>query len=135
MNSQSGKGGVAYLLRTHHGLDLPPRLRPDFSRVVQEWTDDSGREATPKELYDLFRQTYAVEEPLKPGDHQGAGTPHALVEALADAGFKVDILESAQDGTAAYAECRVNGVTAWGAGEGPAASVQAVPAAVNRAVR
>ncbi len=60
VNSQSGKGGVAYLLETRYGLDLPRDLRPDFSRVVQEATDDSGREATAKELYELFRATYVT---------------------------------------------------------------------------
>ncbi|MFE6166185.1 2-isopropylmalate synthase [Streptomyces sp. NPDC056486] len=58
VNSQSGKGGMAYLLRTRHGIDLPQRMRPDFSRVVQEATDDSGQEASAKELYELFRATY-----------------------------------------------------------------------------
>ncbi|MGA4839501.1 2-isopropylmalate synthase [Streptomyces sp. G45] len=70
VNSQSGKGGTAYLLRTHHGLDLPAALRPDFARVVQAATDGSGREARPDELYELFRTTY-----LEPG-HPGSG--HAL---------------------------------------------------------
>ncbi|MFC8125049.1 2-isopropylmalate synthase [Streptomyces sp. NPDC057302] len=60
VNSQSGKGGMAYLLQTRHGLDLPQRMRPDFSRVVQEATDDSGREASAKELYELFRATYVA---------------------------------------------------------------------------
>ncbi|MEU5014237.1 2-isopropylmalate synthase [Streptomyces sp. NPDC021749] len=63
VNSQSGKGGIAHLLRIHHGLDLPQELRPDFSRVVQRATDDSGQEATPKELWELFRTTY-----LDPGE-------------------------------------------------------------------
>ncbi|MFD0413153.1 2-isopropylmalate synthase [Streptomyces sp. NPDC127108] len=65
VNSQSGKGGTAYLLRTHHGLDLPSGLRRDFSRVVQEATDDSGGEASPDELYALFRTAYL--EPGRPG--------------------------------------------------------------------
>lgn len=60
VNSQSGKGGMAYLLQTRHGLDLPRRMRPDFSRVVQEATDDSGQEASAKELYELFRATYVA---------------------------------------------------------------------------
>lgn len=60
VNSQSGKGGMAYLLQTRHGLDLPQRMRPDFSRVVQEATDDSGQEASAKELYELFRATYVA---------------------------------------------------------------------------
>ncbi|WP_405641841.1 2-isopropylmalate synthase [Streptomyces uncialis] len=60
VNSQSGKGGAAYLLRTRHGLDLPRRMRPDFSREVQSMTDTSGCEASPKELYDLFAATYLL---------------------------------------------------------------------------
>jgi 2-isopropylmalate synthase len=63
VNSQSGKGGVAYLLRTHHGLDLPARLRADFSQVVQRTADASGEEITPKDLWELFRRTY-----LAPGE-------------------------------------------------------------------
>ncbi|WP_431045480.1 2-isopropylmalate synthase [Streptomyces sp. P1-3] len=62
VNSQSGKGGIAHLLQAHYGLDLPRQLRADFSRTVQAATDDSGREATPKELWELFRSTY-----LEPG--------------------------------------------------------------------
>ncbi|MER7790717.1 2-isopropylmalate synthase [Streptomyces sp. NPDC097640] len=68
VNSQSGKGGIAHLLRAHHGLDLPKRLRADFSHVVQAATDDSGREAMAKELWELFRGAY-----LAPG-HDGPVT-------------------------------------------------------------
>ena len=63
VNSQSGKGGIAHLLQLHHGLDLPQDMRPDFSRTVQRATDDSGQEATPKDLWELFRSTY-----LAPGE-------------------------------------------------------------------
>ncbi|MFC9589539.1 2-isopropylmalate synthase [Streptomyces sp. NPDC056944] len=66
VNSQSGKGGVAHLLRTHHGLDLPARMRPEVSRAVQAVTDDSGREATPDDLHALFRTAY-----LAPGRGEG----------------------------------------------------------------
>ncbi|MFE7596163.1 2-isopropylmalate synthase [Streptomyces sp. NPDC057494] len=66
VNSQSGKGGVAHLLRTHHGLDLPERMRPEVSRAVQAVTDDSGREATPDDLHALFRTAY-----LAPGRGEG----------------------------------------------------------------
>ncbi|GAA5043623.1 2-isopropylmalate synthase [Thermocatellispora tengchongensis] len=58
VNSQSGKGGIAHLLREHHGLDLPAELRADFSRTVQEVTDDTGEEATPDDLWELFERTY-----------------------------------------------------------------------------
>ncbi|MCZ9337054.1 2-isopropylmalate synthase, partial [Streptomyces sp. TRM76130] len=54
INSQSGKGGIAHLLRTHHGLDLPQAMRPDFSRTVQQVTDATGEELSHKELWDLF---------------------------------------------------------------------------------
>ncbi|MEU6845037.1 2-isopropylmalate synthase [Streptomyces sp. NPDC046716] len=58
VNSQSGKGGMAYLLRERHGIDLPREMRPEFARAVQEATDASGREAGPDELYALFRDGY-----------------------------------------------------------------------------
>ncbi len=58
VNSQSGKGGISYLLRTGYGLDLPRRLQIEFSRVVQEATDGSGEEITAAELWDLFRAEY-----------------------------------------------------------------------------
>jgi 2-isopropylmalate synthase len=58
VNSQSGKGGVAYLLATCYGLELPRALQIDFSRHVQQTVDDSGLEATPKELWDLFDTAY-----------------------------------------------------------------------------
>ncbi|MDT0474066.1 2-isopropylmalate synthase [Streptomyces sp. DSM 41014] len=131
VNSQSGKGGVAYLLRTHHGLDLPPAMRPDFSRVVQDATDDSGREMTAKELYDLFLATYVVEGPAA----RTAGTVPEVLNAHAEQGRSVEVLELTVDGPAAYARCGVDGVTVWGAAEGPDAEVRAVRSAVNRAVR
>ncbi|WP_059006505.1 2-isopropylmalate synthase [Streptomyces specialis] len=60
LNSQSGKGGVAHLLRTHHGVDLPQAMRPDFSRAVQTVTDATGRELTTRDLWRLFRETYLL---------------------------------------------------------------------------
>jgi 2-isopropylmalate synthase len=58
VNSQSGKGGVAYLLKEDHGLDLPRALQVEFSRVVQEVTDRTGKEMTSGDIWDLFNQTY-----------------------------------------------------------------------------
>ncbi|MFC7310339.1 2-isopropylmalate synthase [Streptomyces monticola] len=60
VNSQSGKGGIAHLLRAHRGVDLPRELRAEFSRVVQAATDDSGAEAGAEELWRLFEGTYLV---------------------------------------------------------------------------
>src|SRR4029077_15076956 len=58
INSQSGKGGIAYLLKTDYGLDLPRLLQVEFSNIVQEMTDRTGKEATGKEIWRLFEQTY-----------------------------------------------------------------------------
>ncbi|MFD4605796.1 2-isopropylmalate synthase [Streptomyces sp. NPDC058464] len=142
VNSQSGKGGSAYLLRTHHGVDLPERMRPEFARLVQEVTDASGREAMPKELYDLFRTAYlsegtggevrldswSVHEEApgrhrfvctlrtadRSGDHEGTGSGPltAFADALAGAGHATEILEVTGSGPYRFAECRVNGTAA-----------------------
>ncbi len=58
VNSQSGKGGVAYLLKTDHNLDLPRKLQIEFSRVVQEHTDSQGGEVTSEELWEIFQDEY-----------------------------------------------------------------------------
>lgn len=173
INSQSGKGGIAHLLHTHQGLNLPPSMRPDFSRTVQHVTDSTGQELSHKELWELFRTTYiapALDGPVAlaswnatepaPGEHRftctlrtggqehschgtGNGPLSALADALRTVGVSVDILGYTEHSTGtgpgspavAYAECRVNGVTCWGAGWDTSvltASVHAVMAAVNR---
>jgi 2-isopropylmalate synthase len=58
VNSQSGKGGVAYLLKEDHGLDLPRPLQIEFSKVVQEVTDRTGKEMTSADIWALFQDTY-----------------------------------------------------------------------------
>lgn len=58
VNSQSGKGGVAYLLKTDHSLDLPRKLQIEFSRVVQDHTDSQGGEVTSDELWRIFQDEY-----------------------------------------------------------------------------
>jgi 2-isopropylmalate synthase len=58
VNSQSGKGGVAYLLKTDHHLDLPRKLQIEFSRVVQNVTDASGGEVSSEKLWDIFTDEY-----------------------------------------------------------------------------
>ncbi|GAA3070355.1 2-isopropylmalate synthase [Streptosporangium carneum] len=124
VNSQSGKGGVAYMLQTAHGLDLPRRLQMEFSRAVQRATEHSGGEIDAKELWDLFRAEYLdrrgpvtlgpwhADEP-EAGLHRftgellvgqeraertgtGAGPLSALTRALAAAGIEVDVLDFAE---------------------------------------
>src|SRR5690554_5106064 len=58
VNSQSGKGGIAFLLQQEYGLELPRRLQIEFSRIVQRATDASGKEASTAEIYQLFQQAY-----------------------------------------------------------------------------
>ncbi|HEY8591140.1 MAG TPA: 2-isopropylmalate synthase [Naasia sp.] len=58
VNSQSGKGGVAYLLKADHSLDLPRRLQIEFSGVVQAKTDAEGGEVTSEEIWEIFQDEY-----------------------------------------------------------------------------
>jgi len=58
VNSQSGKGGVAYLLESNYGITLPRRLQIELSQVVQVLTDESGSEVRAQDIWQLFEQTY-----------------------------------------------------------------------------
>jgi 2-isopropylmalate synthase len=58
VNSQSGKGGVAYIMKSEHKLDLPRRLQIEFSAVVQRVTDSEGGEVTPAAMWDYFQDEY-----------------------------------------------------------------------------
>jgi 2-isopropylmalate synthase len=62
VNSQSGKGGVAYLMDAEYGLDLPRQLQVEFSRSVQAVTESSGTEIKPGELWDVFSQQYLPDD-------------------------------------------------------------------------
>ena len=61
VNSQSGKGGISYLLENDYGLELPRRLQIEFSQCVQRVMDATGKELTAQDLYQLFQQQYALE--------------------------------------------------------------------------
>ena len=58
VNSQSGKGGVAYIMRTEHKLELPRRMQIEFSQVIQRHTDVVGGEVTPGRMWDIFLDEY-----------------------------------------------------------------------------
>ena len=62
VNSQSGKGGVAYIMKADHHLDLPRRLQIEFSQVIQRHTDSEGGEVEPARMWDIFAAEY-----LEPG--------------------------------------------------------------------
>jgi 2-isopropylmalate synthase len=63
VNSQSGKGGVAYVMKEEHGFDLPRRLQIEFSKTIQHITEDTGTEITPHTMWDAFETTYLPAEP------------------------------------------------------------------------
>jgi 2-isopropylmalate synthase len=64
VNSQSGKGGVTYVMRTEHQLVLPRRLQIEFSQVIQSVTDTDGGEVTSKQMWDVFSTEYLASGPI-----------------------------------------------------------------------
>ena len=64
VNSQSGKGGVAFIMKAEHQLDLPRRLQIDFSRVIQAHTDAEGGEVTPAQMWEAFSAEYLTAGPV-----------------------------------------------------------------------
>jgi 2-isopropylmalate synthase len=88
VNSQSGKGGVAYVMKAEHQLDLPRRLQIEFSRVIQEHTDTEGGEVSPSQMWEIFSAEYLSEGPMSLLDHQTSSVveaKHALTaEVFAD---------------------------------------------------
>ncbi|WP_134729228.1 2-isopropylmalate synthase [Amycolatopsis nivea] len=116
VNSQSGKGGIAYLLENEYGITLPRRLQIDFARRVQGHTDGSGHEVTATELWQLFEAAYLQPNPVitlsrfensadehtsitlrvdgieHTSTHTGTGPVEALTAALGEHGRKVDIV-------------------------------------------
>jgi 2-isopropylmalate synthase len=94
INSQSGKGGIAYVLDADYGLKLPRNLQVEFSHDIQEITDQEGKELPARRIYERFREVY-VDQPggrLKFLDHQSFPDPEAkgrrIVEASIEDGGK-----------------------------------------------
>jgi 2-isopropylmalate synthase len=124
VNSQSGKGGVAYILKAEHKLDLPRRLQIEFSRVVQHLTDEEGGEISGDEIWAAFRSEYLDRtEPLalnsvhtssaagevdrlfvnvyvdgaaRALEGEGNGPLSAFVDAINGVGFDVRVLDYAE---------------------------------------
>jgi 2-isopropylmalate synthase len=126
VNSQSGKGGVAYIMKADHGLNLPRRLQIEFSQEIQKITDGEGGEVSPKEMWDVFAQEYL--EPITPLEQirqhvvaadedggvdsitatvkvdgvekeisgEGNGPLAAFVDALGTVGYDVQVLDYAE---------------------------------------
>jgi 2-isopropylmalate synthase len=106
VNSQSGKGGVAYIMKFEHGLDLPRRLQIEFSSVIQRLTEASGTEITADQIWSAFQATY-----LAAGRVALIG--HPLITTASDTGATT--LES---------NVRLDGAERWikGSGNGPIAA-------------
>ena len=73
VNSQSGKGGMAYLLKTNHNLDLPKRLQVEFEKVVQNYADETKKEVKDEDIWRLFMDEYL------PGEESGATAAGVVV--------------------------------------------------------
>nr|WP_052287581.1 2-isopropylmalate synthase [Streptomyces sp. 769] len=89
VNSQSGKGGVAHVLKTHYGLDLPRTLRVELAKAVQEVTDETGVEVSSRHLWEVFTETYLEPRPgllLKEVEESPQGNRVGVTVTLAEPG-------------------------------------------------
>jgi 2-isopropylmalate synthase len=102
VNSQSGKGGVAWVLQQDKGLKLPKRMQGDFSRIVQELADRSSRELHASDIWGAFEAHYCLgaDQPYKLIDYQESGP----------AGSRVFVGKIALDGEARSVSGRGNGL-------------------------
>jgi 2-isopropylmalate synthase len=110
VNSQSGKGGVAFLLLSRHGLDLPRGLQVEFAQKVQAIADAEGGELAADELYEIFRAQYLdVSEPYALGSyrHEANDTTEQLTAQIRSGGEQVEVQGSGNGPLAAL----VHGLT------------------------
>ncbi|WP_026411906.1 2-isopropylmalate synthase [Actinomadura oligospora] len=134
VNSQSGKGGVAYVMKTEHSLELPRRLQIEFSRVVQQHTDDQGGEVTPERMWEIFEGEFLANGPrvgllahravsrvdekdrlscdvrvhgeIREIEGIGNGPVSAFEDALATVGVNVRVLDYAEHAMSAGGDAR-----------------------------
>jgi 2-isopropylmalate synthase len=105
INSQSGKGGAAYLMRTEFGFDLPRRLQIEFAALVQRQADSTSGEVSSEELWRIFAAAYL--DP--PGPDAAALLPAEVLE---------EVVQERPGGPCVYAYCRVGERRLWGVGLG-----------------
>jgi len=121
VNSQSGKGGISYLLESEYGLELPRRLQIEFSQVVQAAMDASGKEHTAQDLFELFEREYGIRSIAAPR-HQMLEPAQGMAGTLVKLAAEVEI-----GGDSIHVE---------GAGNGPIdAFVEALGAACGETIR
>ncbi|MBW8483528.1 2-isopropylmalate synthase [Actinomadura parmotrematis] len=134
VNSQSGKGGVAYIMKTEHALELPRRLQIEFSRVVQEHTDGEGGEVTAERMWEIFEAEFLGNGPragllahrtasrvdekdalscdvrvggeIREIQGVGNGPVSAFEDALATVGIDVHVLDYAEHALSAGGDAR-----------------------------
>jgi 2-isopropylmalate synthase len=112
VNSQSGKGGVAYIMRTEHRLDLPRRLQIEFSGVVQRLTDDEGGEVTPQHMWEVFLDEYLPNDDAPWGrfrlisvsQDSTVGEPTTIGVVLTDRGEQVALTGTGNGPIAAFCD-------------------------------
>jgi 2-isopropylmalate synthase len=165
VNSQSGKGGVAYMMKAEHGFDLPRRLQVEFSKTIQHITEDSGTEISPVTMWEAFQSEYLDAEPaIRLDSHElrstsegqrsevtaqlivdgahvtvhgvGNGPIDAFVHALRDGlGVSIDVLDYAEHAVA-YVETKDhNGQVRWGIGTDPSIITASFHAVVSAVLR
>jgi 2-isopropylmalate synthase len=134
VNSQSGKGGVAYIMKTEHALELPRRLQIEFSQVIQARTDADGGEVSPAQMWAAFEAEYLSRmAPLALDSHhtssadgvddeltvavqvrgertellgRGTGPIAAFVDALGRVGYEVRVLDYVEHALSAGGDAR-----------------------------
>ncbi|MHA6512034.1 2-isopropylmalate synthase [Tessaracoccus sp. Z1128] len=150
VNSQSGKGGMAYLMKNEYKMDLPRRLQIEFSRVVQAHTESTGGEVTPTEMFSIFEREYlgegpwrltsagstssngqfhvaaVVDGPTRTGvevEGEGNGPVSAFVDALVQAGAHVRVLDYAEHALDSGGDAKAAAYVECEVGEGDDAAV------------
>ena len=100
INSQSGKGGVAYILETDYGMKLPKPLQAKFSQVIQEKSDASGKEIMPSEIWGAFQEHYVnLSSPYELVDFVSTISTHASELQTCAAVIRQDGVEHKLSGT------------------------------------
>ncbi|MGY4720160.1 2-isopropylmalate synthase [Naumannella cuiyingiana] len=151
VNSQSGKGGMAYIMKAEHQLDLPRRLQIEFSRVVQEHTDGEGGEVEPQVLWKIFAGEYLEDNvPLQLVDvtsesgsgrqdsvtatviddgeerrisGEGNGPVSAFVDAISGLGYRVQVHDYAEHALSAGGDAQAAAYVECEVGEGESSQV------------
>ncbi|MEM6485792.1 MAG: 2-isopropylmalate synthase [Pseudomonadota bacterium] len=107
INSQSGKGGVAYVMQADHGFDLPRWLQIDFSSTVQAYAEDTEAEVDSQTIFSLFKQTYLPDQTRwRLGDYQlsRANNVDRLVMKISDGPREQEIAGSGNGVVAAFVD-------------------------------